>query len=347
MPVNANRERALTKLLEELFDPDEILRIVRELDGGLCNELVGRDLGLSALTDELVRKSVQRGLIAGEFFAILQRERPKLSQRISDIARVWGVELKVSTPSATPIVEPDAVPTSSVRRAQIDIFISHSHKDEEWKNRLVGQLDVLAHKTAISVWDDTRIAAGDEWRPAIEQAVKEARTAILLVSADFLTSKFVRSVELSKLLQRRQAEGVCILPVITRPCYWEAIDWLSKLQCRPKNAKPLSLCASDEADMHLVNLVQEVHELLTTTIDEKVSNSAKQVDSAHRVGRSARPSQHVTSGTPQAIPSMLMTASTSSTQVLIDQTMVCEASRLIAGAPTEPGPYLGYLAQTP
>ena len=261
MPPDTNRERVLTTLLEDLFDPSELLRLARELDGGLYNELIGRNLGLRDLSDELVRKSVKRGLIDGEFFAIVHRDRTKLGPQIGEVAGLWGVEVAAHSSSPTPAIEPNEMPTP--RREPIDIFISYSHKDEEWKDRLVGQLQVLAHEGSITVWDDTHIAAGDTWKPAIDMAMTEARAAILLVSADFLTSKFVRSVEVPQLLKRRQAEGVRIFPIIARPCAWQIVDWLSALQCRPQEGKALSLCNDGEIDHHLSELVLEIHKLLT------------------------------------------------------------------------------------
>ena len=69
------------------------------------------------------------------------------------------------------------------------VFISYSHKDEAWKDRLVAQLGVLAGE-GLETWDDRRIAGGDDWLPEIEQAMANCDVALLLISASFLTSKF-------------------------------------------------------------------------------------------------------------------------------------------------------------
>ncbi len=45
------------------------------------------------------------------------------------------------------------------------IFISYSHDDEAWKDRVVSQLGVLEHEGLLSVWEDRQIAAGDDWLP--------------------------------------------------------------------------------------------------------------------------------------------------------------------------------------
>src|ERR1051326_6962504 len=72
-----------------------------------------------------------------------------------------------------------------------NVFISYSHKNERWKDRLVTQLGVLAQDAKLALWDDRRIAAGDDWLPAIEAAIQSSDVALMLISADFLTSNFI------------------------------------------------------------------------------------------------------------------------------------------------------------
>jgi hypothetical protein len=43
------------------------------------------------------------------------------------------------------------------------VFISYSHQDKAWLNRLVEHLAVSAEEADLDLWDDRRIAMGDEW----------------------------------------------------------------------------------------------------------------------------------------------------------------------------------------
>ena len=43
--------------------------------------------------------------------------------------------------------------------------------------------------------------------------------ASLLVSPDFLDSDFIHSEELSRLLARRERDGIRVVPIIVRPCH--------------------------------------------------------------------------------------------------------------------------------
>ncbi len=43
------------------------------------------------------------------------------------------------------------------------VFISYSHKDELWKDRLETQLRVLRFEGMLGTWTDRQIGAGDDW----------------------------------------------------------------------------------------------------------------------------------------------------------------------------------------
>jgi len=142
------------------------------------------------------------------------------------------------------------------------VFISYSHKDEEWKDRLVTHLGVLEHEGILDVWEDRRIEAGDDWKPEIENAINKAAVAILMISANFLTSKFILGEEVPKLLKRRTEEGVRVIPLIVKPCAWTQVKWLSPIQARPKDGRPLSSGNENQIDTDLAALAEGIANLI-------------------------------------------------------------------------------------
>jgi tetratricopeptide (TPR) repeat protein len=138
------------------------------------------------------------------------------------------------------------------------VFISYSHKDEACKDRLVSHLGVLQHEGLFDLWDDRRIGAGEDWEKEIEEAMANANVAILLVSADFLTSKFIRGTEVPTFLKRRDEEGMRIFPIIVKPCAWKQVEWLSRMNLRPKDGKPLSGGNEHQIDTDLATIAEEV-----------------------------------------------------------------------------------------
>jgi hypothetical protein len=141
---------------------------------------------------------------------------------------------------------------------QPTVFISYSHKDEDWKDRLVTHLGVLQQEGIFDIWDDRRIGAGEDWEQEIQEAMAAASVAILLVSAHSLTSEFILREEVARLLERRDKEGLHIFPVIVKPCAWQQVKWLARMQCRPKDGQPLSAGSEHQIDVNLAAIAEEV-----------------------------------------------------------------------------------------
>lgn len=141
------------------------------------------------------------------------------------------------------------------------IFISYSHADEVWKELVVTHLGGVA---TLDAWDDRRIGAGTDWRSEIESALAAASAAVLLISADFLSSEFINDVELPALFARRARQGVRVIPLVLRPCAWLIQPWLSTLQGRPKDGRPLAEVDNFQVERELAALANELHQLFKT-----------------------------------------------------------------------------------
>ncbi|MGH1481915.1 MAG: TIR domain-containing protein [Geminicoccales bacterium] len=55
-----------------------------------------------------------------------------------------------------------------------------------------------------------RIEAGDDWRDEIERSIEKADNAILLISGEFLTSKFIPDEEIGVFLARRHKDACAL-----------------------------------------------------------------------------------------------------------------------------------------
>jgi hypothetical protein len=142
------------------------------------------------------------------------------------------------------------------------VFISYSHKDEEWKDKLVTHLGVLQEQGLLEIWEDRQIEGGDDWLPEIEKAIESAHVAILMISANLLTSKFILGKEVPDLLKRREKDNLRIIPLIVKPCAWNTVNWLKSIQARPKDGKPLSGGNDFQIDTDLTAFAKEIHTLL-------------------------------------------------------------------------------------
>ncbi len=145
------------------------------------------------------------------------------------------------------------------------VFISYSHDDESYLDRLQKHLRPHVRSGALPVWVDRQIKAGDEWKKEIETALDAAQIAILLVSVSFLASDFVAEEELPKLLKGAEERGVVILQVILTPCLSSLRrSSLYKYQAINDPSQPLSLMPEGERDVIWDRLVERVLEALNT-----------------------------------------------------------------------------------
>ena len=106
------------------------------------------------------------------------------------------------------------------------VFVSYSREDVEWRRRFVKMLKPEVRERRLEVWSDERNVVGYEWRPQLEQAIARSRAALLLVSADFLASDFIMEQELPALIKHK----VLLVPVLVRPCLWNRVQTLERLQ---------------------------------------------------------------------------------------------------------------------
>ncbi|HYK02198.1 MAG TPA: TIR domain-containing protein [Thermoanaerobaculia bacterium] len=140
------------------------------------------------------------------------------------------------------------------------VFVSYSHKDEAEKEALLTQLRVLQRGAdLIEVWSDDEIGGGEAWEAAIEKALLRARVAVLLISANFLTSEFILRTEVPNLLRRRQQDGITVIPIVAKGCAWRKIEWLKSMNVRPKNGDPVWGGADNRAaDDVLAEIAEEI-----------------------------------------------------------------------------------------
>lgn len=81
------------------------------------------------------------------------------------------------------------------------VFISYSHKDKDWQESIYSfALEVLEDAGDIEFWRDDDIKAGQKWSDKIEDRLRSATGALLLVSDSFLDSEFIRTRELPVIL---------------------------------------------------------------------------------------------------------------------------------------------------
>ncbi|MGK3967784.1 toll/interleukin-1 receptor domain-containing protein [Sorangium sp. So ce118] len=129
----------------------------------------------------------------------------------------------------------------------IEVFFSYSRKDEALRDELEVHLAALRREGLITQWHDRQIDAGADWRESISEHLDRASIVLLLVSPDFIASDYCYDVEVTRALNRLARKEALVLPVIVRPCDWDAAPF-ARFQALPRDATPITRWADrDEA----------------------------------------------------------------------------------------------------
>lgn len=128
---------------------------------------------------------------------------------------------------------------ASIASGRNGAAISYCHVDKRHLERLRVHLTPFVLNKKIDYWVDTMIKPGSKWREEIKRSFACAKVAILLVSADFLASKFILENELPPLLAAAQQQEVTILSVILSPCAYPHSE-LSQYQSINPHSRPMS-----------------------------------------------------------------------------------------------------------
>ncbi len=165
---------------------------------------------------------------------------------------------------------------------QLTVFISYAHTDNEnadrsqrWLDRVLEHLQSVQLNSTLSVWSDTDLRSGDDWHDKIQQSLADTKVALLLVSAAFLKSEYIRDHEMPLLLQRHRRDELVIISLVIRPCAFDQAVFrfpspeegphetdLSRLQSPAPPAKPLSSLPSHQQDEVLATVARDIKKIL-------------------------------------------------------------------------------------
>lgn len=142
------------------------------------------------------------------------------------------------------------------------IFISYSHADEIFHNRLMTHLSVLKkYIGGFEEWSDKKIHAGQRWKEEIKKALDDANIAILLVSTDFLASDFIENNELPPILRKAEAENTKVLCLLVEPSFFLKSE-LSEFQAVNKPEETLAEMEKPAQERVFLKLMDDIQRII-------------------------------------------------------------------------------------
>ena len=205
-------------------------------------------------------------------YTVLERHDLNLEERSRNVihlrkdsdpsALIRLIRASYSAYSATPLQQGDG---SGFVVARDQVFVSYSHEDREWLNKLQIMLRPLLRRRTISLWDDTRIGVGLKWRDEIRNALETAKVAVLLVSPNFLASDFIANQELPSLLDAAARKGLTILWIAVSHCLYRETE-IENYQAANDPSNPLDSLPAPQLNRVLVEICEKIKAAATDSI---------------------------------------------------------------------------------
>jgi predicted ATPase len=137
------------------------------------------------------------------------------------------------------------------------VFISYAHEDARWFDEtgahgLIPWLRDSLRRPDIAFWYDPHLQPGEEWRSRILEEIARSHVVLLLVSESFLSSDFIKQVELPAIQARVEQGQAIVLPLLLEPCNYQENAWVCSRQMLPAQAQPLTdFIESDQQWAHV------------------------------------------------------------------------------------------------
>ena len=142
------------------------------------------------------------------------------------------------------------------------VFVSYSHKNKRWLQRLLVYLRPDERSGVIEIWESTpKSRRATKWHSEIQDAIERAAASIVLISADFLASDFVVAHELPTMLRKAERAGARVFPIIVEPCELAIDPQLASFQAFNSPKQPLATMSRADAEQVWVRAASEIGQL--------------------------------------------------------------------------------------
>ena len=144
------------------------------------------------------------------------------------------------------------------------IFVVYSQQDEVEIKHLLTHLKILARVAGLEIdlWPEERFTAQANNKDQLQQAIIQAKAVLLPLSADFLTSDIFIDPDFSNSLHLPNYRLTNFIPIILKPCRWQAVSWIRGISPLPRSSQPIWDDPRRNVDDTLVRVVDTVHQVL-------------------------------------------------------------------------------------
>jgi hypothetical protein len=169
------------------------------------------------------------------------------------------------------------------------IFIFYTNKDNEntdsnkrWLDRLLVHITPLNLHEKVSIWSVQEMAISKTW-------LQEIQVAVLLISPEFLASKYICNNEFSVIIKSVSERGAMILPIILRSCllHKTSLKFLHDVNILNQ---PLNSIAEHEQDQVFLSVAERMLEIFDyqNQVNDRESNQIKSLSHSSTIPLNSR-----------------------------------------------------------
>ena len=157
--------------------------------------------------------------------------------------------------------------------SKIEVFLSYSNKDKKLAEEVINALEPLKMQNVILISHKSYFLPGTDWASDIKRYINQADIILLLLSSDFLASKYHKR-EIEQALSKQEEGKTRVIPIILRPVSgWRGTE-LGMLQALPSNGRAISAWSDiDLACFDVAQGVRKIVEELNTDTEAPLSSS--------------------------------------------------------------------------
>lgn len=126
---------------------------------------------------------------------------------------------------------------TSVESCPRQAFVSYSHRQEAWKDRLMEALRPPEAQRQITAWHDRKLLPGQRWDGVIREELDRSDLVLLLVGPDFIASPYYRDLEVRRTVERAETGDAVLIPIIVERCDWQK-EPFAAFQSLPLDGRP-------------------------------------------------------------------------------------------------------------
>ena len=99
-------------------------------------------------------------------------------------------------------------------KKQLQFFVSYSHRNMKYKEKLLVSLEALKQSFNISNWHDGMIDPGGNIDETVKSALSNSQVILLIITDDYIASHYCMDIELKEAIEREKQGKCIVIPVM-------------------------------------------------------------------------------------------------------------------------------------